>query len=209
MLNLHRLVCAVATRRRAAGVLSAPAKRRPLMTQARYPRTLIALHWLTLLLIVVAYVCMEFRGIFPRGSAPREWMKATHFSAGLTVLLFVVARLVARLRGPIPPVTPALPAAQKLAAAAVHWALYAFLIAMPLLGWLLLSAEGARISLWGVPVPALVGVDRKLAHTLEEWHEAGATVGYALIGLHALAALYHHYIRRDDTLRRMWPGGSR
>lgn len=176
------------------------------MTQARYPRALIGLHWLTLLLIVVVYVCMEFRGVFPRGSEPRELMKATHFSAGLTVLLFVVARIVLRLRGPIPPVTPALPALQKLAAAAGHLALYGFMIGMPLMGWLLLSAEGASISLWGVPLPALVGVDQGLAHTLEDLHETGATVGYALIGLHALAALYHHHIRRDDSLRRMWPG---
>jgi cytochrome b561 len=176
------------------------------MSQARYPRALIGLHWLTLLLIVVVYACMEFRGMFPRGSEPRDLMKAIHFSAGLTVLVFVLVRILMRLSASIPPVTPPLPALQKLAAAAGHLALYGFMIGMPLMGWLLLSAEGASISLWGVPLPALVGVDQGLAHTLEDLHETGATVGYALIGLHALAALYHHHIRRDDTLRRMWPG---
>lgn len=176
------------------------------MSQARYPRALIGLHWITLLLVAVVYVCMEFRGMFPRGSEPRELMKAIHFSGGLTVLLLVIARILMRMRGPIPPVTPSLPALQKLAAAAAHLALYGFMIGMPLMGWLLLSAEGDAIRLWGLPLPALVGVDKGLAHTLEDLHEAGATVGYALIGLHALAALYHHYIRRDDTLRRMLPG---
>lgn len=176
------------------------------MSQARYPRPLIALHWLTLLLIAVVYACMEFRGIFPRGSEPRELMKAIHFSGGLTVLLFVIARIALRLRGPIPPVSPPLPAVQKLAASAGHLALYVFMLGMPIVGWLILSAEGAAISLWGIPVPALVGENPDLAHTLEDWHEIGATVGYALIGLHALAGLYHHYLRRDDTLRRMLPG---
>lgn len=176
------------------------------MPQARYPKALIALHWLTLLLIAVVYVCMEFRGVFPRGSEPRELMKAIHFSGGLTVLLFVIARLYLRLRGPIPPVTPPLPALQKLAASAGHLALYLFMLGMPIVGWLILSAEGASISLWGIPIPALVGKNGDLAHTLEDWHEIGATVGYALIGLHALAGLYHHYLRRDDTLRRMLPG---
>lgn len=176
------------------------------MSQARYPRPLIALHWLTLLLIAVVYACMEFRGIFPRGSEPRELMKAIHFSGGLTVLLFVIARIALRLRGPIPPVSPPLPALQKLAATAGHLALYMFMLGMPFVGWLILSAEGASISLWGIPVPALVRENSDLAHTLEDFHEIGATVGYALIGLHALAGLYHHYLRRDDTLRRMLPG---
>lgn len=176
------------------------------MHQARYPKALIALHWLTLLLIAVVYACMEFRGFFPRGSEPRELMKAVHFSGGLTLLLFVIVRITLRLRGPIPPVSPPLPALQKLAASAGHLALYGFMLGMPLVGWMILSAEGASISLWGIPVPALVGKNADLAHTLEEFHEIGATVGYALIGLHALVALIHHYGRRDDTLRRMLPG---
>lgn len=176
------------------------------MHHARYPQALIALHWLTLLLIAVVYVCMEFRGVFPRGSEPRELMKAIHYSSGLTVLALVFVRVVLRLRGPIPAVTPALPALQKLAASAVHIALYAFMFGMPLVGWLLLSAEGASIGLWGLPLPGLIAADEGVAKTLKEIHEIGATTGYALIGLHALAGLYHHYGRRDDTLRRMLPG---
>jgi cytochrome b561 len=173
---------------------------------ARYPRALIALHWLTLLLIAMAYACMEFRGQFPRGSEPRELMKFVHFSTGLSVLLVLLPRLWLRLRGPVPAITPQPPLAMRVAAHAGHAALYLFLLGMPLLGWLILSAEGAPISLWGLPLPALVGADEAAAHLYEELHELGATVGYWLIGLHAAAGLYHHWLRRDNTLRRMLPG---
>lgn len=178
------------------------------MVAARYPRALIALHWLTLVLVVVAYVAMEFRGLFPRGSGARELMKAAHYSAGISVLLLLPIRAWLRWRGPVPPVTPALPPAQRIAAAVAHWALYLFLLAMPLAGWVLLSAEGGAATLWGIPLPAVVAPDKGLAHALEDLHEAGANVGYALIALHAAAALFHHFLRRDDTLRRMLPGGT-
>jgi cytochrome b561 len=172
----------------------------------RYPRPLIALHWLTLLLLIAVYCAMEFRGQFARGSDPREWMKATHYALGLTVLLLVAVRVGFRLRGPIPPVTPALSPAMKLSATAGHLALYLFMVAMPLAGWLLMSAEGNIVSFYGLPLPALIAPDKAFAENLEDWHEIGATIGYWLVGLHAAAALYHHYVRRDDTLRRMLPG---
>src|SRR5690606_15530815 len=73
----------------------------------------------------------------------------------------------------------------------------------PLLGWLTLSAEGTAISFFGVPVPALIGVNEPFAERTEELHETLATAGYFLIGAHALAALFHHYVQRDNTLRRM------
>ncbi len=176
------------------------------MSRNRYPRSLIALHWLTLLLVALVYVCMEFRGIFPRGSESRALMKAVHYSSGLTVLAMVLVRIVLRVRAAIPAVMPALPPIQRFAATAAHLALYGFMLSMPLIGWLILSAEGDSISMWGLPVPALIGPHKGFADLLKDLHEIGASFGYALIGLHALAALHHHYIRRDDTLRRMLPG---
>jgi cytochrome b561 len=174
----------------------------------RYPRPLVALHWLTLLLLVGVYFTMEFRGAFPRGSEPRALMKMLHHSFGLTVLLLVLPRLVLRLRGPVPPITPPPSTALRLSAAAGHVALYLFMLGMPLGGWLLMSADGATISFYGLAVPPLVAPDKALAHLLEDLHETGATVGYVLVGLHAAAALYHHLLRRDDTLRRMLPGAG-
>ena len=88
----------------------------------------------------------------------------------------------------------------------MHYALYAFMIVTPLLGWLTLSAAGKPINLFGVVVPALIGADESLSHQLKDFHEALATAGYFLIGLHAAAALVHHYVTRDNTLVRMLPG---
>jgi superoxide oxidase len=95
-----------------------------------------------------------------------------------------------------------------LAARLVHLALYGFLLAMPLSGWLLLSAEGDPIAAFGLPLPALIGRDGGLAGRFEDLHEALATLGYLLIAVHAAAALAHHYVKHDGTLARMWPGGA-
>jgi cytochrome b561 len=72
-----------------------------------------------------------------------------------------------------------------------------------------LSAEGEAIPFFGVALPALVGTDHGLAETMEEVHELGGTIGYWLIGLHAAAALVHHYVLRDGLMARMLPRRAR
>jgi len=84
--------------------------------------------------------------------------------------------------------------------------LYGLMIALPLSGWLMLSAAGKPIPFFGWELPALVAPNRSLATAVDDVHEAIATAGYWLIGLHAAAALFHHYIVRDNTLRLMLPG---
>jgi len=101
------------------------------------------------------------------------------------------------------PIVPAVPVWQARSAAAMHLALYAFMIAMPLLGWLALSAAGKLPSVFGVALPALIAPDASLEKSLEEIHETLGVAGYWLIGLHAAAALAHHYLLGDNTLRRM------
>lgn len=172
----------------------------------RYSTAMIALHWATLLVIVGAYACIELREFYPRGSEMREGLKAWHFQLGLTVLLLTVARIGLRLRTRVPPVTPPLKSPQKLAAIGVHLALYGFLLAMPLLGWALLDLEGKSVVWFGLTLPDLLATGRGLAESLEEIHETLGKVGYGLIALHAAAALFHHFIQRDNTLTRMLPG---
>lgn len=185
------------------------------MTQAplhsRYSRWSIGLHWLMAALLIATAATMELKGIYPKGSAGRELMKSVHFSLGLSVLALVWLRLLARVLGTTPAITPRPPAWQLLIGRMVHWGLYALMIGLPLLGWLTLSAKGAPVSLpGGILLPLLpVEQSKEWAGWFKEWHETGATVGYVLVGLHVAAALGHHYVQRDNTLRRMLPGGQR
>jgi cytochrome b561 len=171
----------------------------------RYATPVIALHWLIFLLIVVSYTSIELRELFPKGSAPREAMKSLHFMIGLTVLMLVVARVIARLLSATPKILPPPPAWQEIAARLVHLALLVFMIAMPILGWLILSAEGDPIPFWGFELPPLTAPDKGFAEEVEEIHETVGNIGYFLIGAHAAAALLHHYIIKDNTLARMLP----
>jgi cytochrome b561 len=174
-------------------------------TSLRYGSLSIGLHWLMLLLIALVYAAMEFRGIFPKGSEGRSAIKTWHYMLGLSVFALVWVRLLLNLVATAPGITPEPPRWQTLASKWVHAALYLLMIGMPLAGWLLLSAEGEPILLFGVQLPALLAKNKNLAEIIKEVHEAGAVVGYVLIGVHAAAALFHHYVVRDDTLRRMLP----
>lgn len=175
-------------------------------TNERYGSLSIALHWLMLALLVAVYATIELREIYPKGSDPREALKTWHFMLGLSVLLLVGLRLLARATTPVPRITPTPAAWQALLAKLIHLALYAFMIGMPLAGWLMLSAAGKPIPFFGLELPALIGANKELATQIKEVHETVGTVGYFLVGAHALAALFHHYVIRDNTLLRMLPG---
>ena len=169
----------------------------------------IGVHWLTLRLRIAVDALIELRDIYPKGSAAHDLMKTWHFMLGLTVFALVLIRLPLRWVLHAPPITPAPPAWQNRLAHAMHWTLYGFLIVMPLLGWLTLSAKGQSIPFFGLGLPALIGPDKATAKSLENLHELIGNVGYALIGLHAAAALWHHHVMRDDTLERMLPLAAR
>ena len=102
-------------------------------------------------------------------------------------------------------IVPAPPQWQSLLATLMHFALYALMIGMPIAGWLIVSAEGHSVMFYGMELPPLIGEDKALAKTIEGWHVLFGKIGYWLIGLHALAGLYHHYVVRDNTLVRMLP----
>ena len=172
----------------------------PSLPPRAYSRLSIGLHWLMLLLLVAVYATILLREGYPRGSEVREALKAWHFSLGLTVFALVWVRVVARRFGGRR--RPGRSLADR-GAAVVHLALYGFMVAMPLLGWLTLSAEGDPVRLFGLSLPPLTGPNEGLAEQAKEIHETLGTVGYWLVGLHAAAALAHHYVLRDGTLRRM------
>jgi len=171
----------------------------------RYSAGLRRIHWLTAILVAAAYLLIEQRGLFPRGSNGRALMMQGHFWAGLLVFAFAAWRIVLRVRDGAPPVTPALPAWQAWPARLLHLSLYAFVVAMPLLGLATAWTDGKAVLVpfTGAALPSLLPVDKALAHQLEDLHGEIGEIFYWVIGLHIAAALYHHAWRRDDTLRRM------
>jgi len=171
----------------------------------RYGALAIGLHWLIVLQLIGVYACINLVDLFPEHSDPERLLKTWHFLLGLTVLAVALVRLLNRLSAPTPALLASTPRWQRRLASAAHVALYAFLLVMPLLGWLTLSAKGHPIVIFGISLPSLMGADDAWAHTLKELHETIGVAGYYLIGLHAVAALFHHFVVRDGTLARMVP----
>jgi len=174
---------------------------------SRYGTLMISLHWLMLILIVGAYATIELRGIYPKGSDARALLKEWHYLFGMSVFVLVWLRMVVRFTSPQPEIRPEPPQWQALSASLMHYGLYALMIGLPLLGWLTVSAEGKSISLMGYPLPSLVAEDHAMGKLVEEVHEVIGKLGYFMIGLHAVMALFHHYWLKDNTLLRMLPSG--
>lgn len=172
---------------------------------ARYSPGLRRLHWLMAVLVALGYLFIEQRGLFERGTAARAAMAQSHYWIGIAVLLLALWRLRLRARASIPPITPTLPAWQAAPAKLLHIALYAFFIVQPLLGLATAWTDGKAVLLpfTGIALPALLAPDESLAHQLEDLHGSTGEIFYWVIGAHVLASLYHHFLRRDDTLKRM------
>jgi cytochrome b561 len=173
---------------------------------ARYGSFIIGMHWLVLILLAGVFAAVEFHDAFPRGSDMRTLLMRMHFSLGMLIFFLTFVRLALRAFGrPAPVIEPEMPFWQEYLAKALHLALYALMIGMPLLGWLMMSANGRAVPFFGLELFPLIGTDKEFAHALGEIHELGGNLFYILVGLHAAAALFHHYIQRDNTLSRMLP----
>lgn len=171
----------------------------------KYARSQIIIHWLTVLLLIVAYATIELRGLAEKGTWQRNAVIITQFSAGFCVMVFMVVRLYLRTRKIVTPITPPVARWQTGISHLVHTLLYALFVVLPVLGLMSRYLRGKEWSLFGLNMPVASTPDPATASMLISWHEILAPLGYLLIGLHALAAIFHHYLIRDDTLRRMMP----
>lgn len=172
----------------------------------QYGSLSIGMHWLMVFLLVAVYAAINLSDAAPKGSDLRAQLKVWHFAFGLCVFVLVFVRLAIRqLCGPTPHITPPIPRWQEHLAKAMHVTLYVFMLCMPALGWLAISAKGDPVSFVGLQLPMLIDADKVLYKSLKDIHETIGTIGYYLIGLHAAAALAHHYVMRDNTLLRMLP----
>lgn len=175
------------------------------VTSYRYSTLSISLHWLTLALMVAIYVTIELHQSLPRGNALRRPMEDWHIYLGVCLLPIVIFRMIVILRSKIPPIVPRPPAWQHLVTLLMKLYLYVLMIGAPLVGWIMVNAEGHVVTLLGLTLPTLVSESESLAGLASEIHEVLGESGYIFIAVHALAGLYHHYIVKDNTLVRMLP----
>lgn len=172
----------------------------------RHPWPTIALHWASALLVAGAFVLAWLRDTAD-DKPLRAVLLFSHSQLGLLVGLLLLMRLAVRVMNRANAPAIEMPAWQRWAGAGGHLALYALLLAQPLLGWAVMNAHGHDPLLFGAwPLPSLANPDPDLADTLAEYHETTAWAMLALIGLHASAALWHHFARGDAVLASMLPG---
>ena len=173
-------------------------------TYQAYTRSAIFLHWFMALALAANFILgltMSDLPLSPQKLQFYSW----HKWAGITLLGLVTLRLIWRVIKRPPELLPA-PLWQQRAAKISHVLLYGLMFAIPLSGWLMSSAGGFTVSYLGVlPLPDLVGKDKELFETLKEVHETLNFILLGLVILHVLAALKHHFVDRDASLRRILP----
>ena len=180
----------------------------PVSPRAGHTAAMRAMHWATAALVFAAYCAIWAVGAAATG-AQAAWLAMLHRSFGVTTLAVTLVRLVWRLRTETPPQPAGLPLVQRLAATANVAALYGSLLSQPLLGLTGSMLHGDRISVFGVVLPDLLPVARPLARAIFQVHGWTALLLLAAIGAHVAAALFHHFVRRDEVLSRMLPGMRR
>ena len=172
---------------------------------ARYTPVAMALHWLLAVLITGAFGVGLYMSDLPL-SPTRLKLFNWHKWAGITILALSALRLLWRLTHR-PPADLPMPAWQRGAAHAAHWALYALFFLVPLAGWAYSSAAGFPVVVYGVlPLPDFVSPDRALAEVLKERHEQLAWALAAVVLLHIAGALKHQFVDKDGLIDRMRPG---
>ena len=170
-----------------------------------YTRTAVTLHWIIALLIFTAFPLGVYMHELPL-SPDKLRLYSWHKWIGVTVFLLALVRILWRSTHRPPLLPAAMPAWEKFAAHAVHYLLYALIVAIPLSGWLMSSAKGVQTVWFGVlPLPDLVAKDKELGDALKEVHESLNFLMLGLVIAHVGGALKHHFIERDDILARMLP----
>jgi len=164
------------------------------------------LHWLTVALVIAAWLLGTFGDELPRGAA-RSTGLFVHIFAGLGILIALVARLLWRVIDPPPQpeITP-FGGWLELLGKLTHVALYVLLAATPILGILLQFARGDALPVFGLTeIASPWAMDRSFARSIKEVHETLSNILMVLAAFHALAAMIHHWVWRDRTLERMLP----
>ncbi|MBE7941794.1 MULTISPECIES: cytochrome b [Ramlibacter] len=177
----------------------------PLGEARRYGGVARALHWITAILVLVAFIYGPGGSEERVYSAAREFDRRLHETLGLTVFCISFVRLAWRLSEHAPSL-PAMPRWMTFASRAVQGSLYVLLFAVPLTAILGAWLEGHALTWLGGDIAPWIGESHALGAALAEIHGWLGDAILWLAGLHAVAALYHHFVRRDGVLRSMLPG---
>jgi len=174
-------------------------------TRAPFDALTIALHWSTLLLVLSQLTTIWLHaGVHDdrRSTLLLDW----HRSLGVAIWALTALRLLWRRTGArLPPFPASFTSWHRLTVRLSEYALYALLLSQPLTGLAQSLLRGRAFDLFGLPVPPLFGKHLALYQQLHELHELGAWCLILLIGVHAMAALVHHFVLRDDVLETMAP----
>ena len=174
-------------------------------TPARWGHVAQFLHWLIVVLIIIQVILANIAEGLPLG--PKKiGVYAWHKSVGITILSLAVIRLLWRWANPTPLLPTTLKPYERVLAGFTHFGLYLLLFAMPLTGWMMTSARGFPVSWFGFfQLPDFVPKNDALYKAMKETHDTLALALYAIVFLHVAAALKHHFLLKDDVLRRMLP----
>jgi cytochrome b561 len=170
-----------------------------------YSSTARTFHWLTAALVATQVplgVYMVYRGEATKFDATTGTLYDTHKLLGVTIFAIVLLRLLYRLARGAPGHEPTIEPWQRVVSRINHWLLYLFLLLVPIGGYLGVSYYGAAAP-FGIQLPVFVEKNEDLAKAVFNLHRLGALILLALVTLHVTAALYHHFIRKDNVLRRM------
>jgi cytochrome b561 len=174
-------------------------------TAAQYTGTAKVLHWLMALLIIGLFALGQYMSdlsMSPRKLQLYSW----HKWVGVTVFFLLLVRVGWRITHRPPALPEQMSKLQRIASNVGHAALYLLMLAIPISGWLMSSAKGYQTVWFGVlPIPDLLGKDKQLGDALAELHGALNGLLMFIVAIHVLAALKHHFIDRDNILRRMLP----
>ncbi len=176
-------------------------------TEQRYGIVAILLHWLMAALLIMLIAIGLYMVTLPDAGFDRKKIELIlfHKEYGMLALALVAIRSAWRVGNILPALVANLPDWQKVAARFVHLCFYGLMFALPVTGWLMSSAAGIPVYVFGRSLPDFISANERVFHTFIAIHQ---WLSYALIFflfIHAGAALRHHFILRDETLKKMLP----
>ena len=171
----------------------------------RYDGMTMTLHWITAILVLTLFSLAHVWSFFPHDGPAQIMMQTMHVSLGVILAAVLVVRLVWRpfLGRRLPPTSTGF---TEIAAKGMHYLLYGLLIAMVIAGFGKRWVRGHGVEFFGSSIPSPLALDPSWRPAFNWVHHWGAWAIIILAGLHAVAALFHHYAMRDGVLRRMLPG---